>query len=228
MAHTFPHHYALLDYVHQRIRPATYVEIGVDAGLSLRFAGPATTVVGVDPALKDDVVAGHPEAMLFEATSDDFFATHDLSALLGERSIDLAFVDGMHEFEFVLRDLANLQPHCHDRTLVLIHDCLPTDRACAARERTTVAWAGDVWRAAHALVAERSDLDLVTLDVAPTGMGLIRGLGRAAPLADDIDRWVGGYGEVDYATLEEDPDIIVNRRPATTTLVDDLLTDLVP
>ena len=223
MSDPFPHHYALLEHVHERLQPRTYVEIGVDAGLSLRFARPGTTVLGIDPALADEVVAKHPDATLIASTSDDFFATHDLDALLGDRPLDLAFVDGMHRFEFVLRDLANLQPHCHPDTIVLIHDCLPTDRACAARERTTVAWAGDVWRAAHALSTERPEIGFVTLDVAPTGMGLLTGLGRAEPLADQVDDWTERYAEVDYDVFERDPVGAVNRRPGTADLLDRLL-----
>jgi predicted O-methyltransferase YrrM len=219
----FLHHYALLEHVHRRMRPGTYVEIGVDAGLSLRFAHPGTTVVGIDPVLSDEVVAANPHAQLIAATSDDFFADHDLRALLGGRPVDLAFVDGMHHFEYVLRDLANLQRHCHEDTVVLIHDCLPTGRACAARERTTVAWAGDVWRAAHALVIEWPDVGFITLDVAPTGMGLLTGLDGAEPLVEHLDDWTRRYRAVDYTVFDRDPTAAVNQRPATPELVDRLL-----
>jgi hypothetical protein len=223
MSEPFPHHYALLEYVHRRIRPRGYVEIGVDAGLSLRFAGPTTAVVGIDPVLRPDVIARYPDAHLIEATSDDFFADGDLRALLGDRPLDLAFVDGLHRFEHVLADLANLQPHCHDDTVVLIHDCLPTDAACASRERTTLAWAGDVWRAAHALVTEWPRLGFVTLDVAPTGMGVLVGLGRAEALADQLADWSRRYAQVDFSVFAHDPAVAVNRRPATLELVEDLL-----
>jgi hypothetical protein len=221
---TFPHHYALLEHIHQRLQPRSYFEIGVDAGLSLRFAGPDTRVVGVDPVLREDVIAAHPAAHLVEATSDDFFASHDLTALM-DGPVDLAFIDGMHRFENVLRDLANLQPHVHDHTLVLIHDCLPTDEACAARERTTVAWAGDVWKAACALAAEWPDDRFVTLDVAPTGMGVIRGLSQAAPLHETLDDWVDRYGSVPFARYESNPDAVVRHRPTTADVVDALLAD---
>lgn len=224
MADPYRHHYALLDDVHRRLRPGTYVEIGVDAGLSLRFARPGTTVVGIDPVLSDDVVASHPEARLIAATSDEVFAAHDLGDLLGGRPVDLAFVDGMHRFEYVLRDLANLQPHCHGDTVVLIHDCLPTGPACASRERTTVAWAGDVWRAAHALTVEAPELGFVTLDVAPTGMGLLTTLGRGEPLAERLPDWTERYRRVGYDVFERDPDAAVNRRAATP----DVLTELLP
>ena len=218
----FPHHYALLDHVHARLKPRRYLEIGVDDGLSLRFATGADRVVGVDPALRDDVVAAHPDARLVEQTSDAFFAAHDLTELLGG-PVDLAFIDGMHRFEFVLRDLANVQPHCHDRTVVLIHDCLPTDAVCASRERTSVAWAGDVWRAAHALTVEPTGCRFVTLDVAPTGMGVLLGLADAPPLADRLDGWIDRHGAVGFDRFEADPTTAVTAVPATRATVDDLL-----
>lgn len=218
----FPHHYALLEHVHARLAPRRYLEIGVDDGLSLRFATGSDRVVGVDPALRPGVVAAHPRARLHEQTSDDFFADHDLTDLL-DGPVDLAFVDGMHRFEFVLRDLANIQPHCHEHTVVLIHDCLPTDAVCAARERASVAWAGDVWRAAHALATEPTGCDFVTLDVAPTGMGVVLGLAAAPPIAERVAEWVDRYGAVDFAHFEADPATAVNAVPATRATVDDLL-----
>jgi hypothetical protein len=223
MPDSFPHHYALLEYVHRRLRPATYLEIGVDAGLSLRFAQPGTIVVGVDPVMSEEVAAAHPDALLIAATSDDFFAAEDVRALFGGRPVDLAFVDGLHRFENVLADLAHLQPHCHDDTVVLIHDCLPTDEVCASRERTTVAWAGDVWRAAHALAVEWPRIGFVTLDVAPTGMGLLTDLGRAEPLADRVGDWTTRYRDIDFAVFDQDPASAVNRRPASPEVLDDLL-----
>ena len=42
-------------------------------------------------------------------TSDDFFASHDLAQVLGGRPVDLAYIDGMHQFEFALRDFMNLE-----------------------------------------------------------------------------------------------------------------------
>ena len=41
---------------------------------------------------------------LFPQTSDEFFARNDVGAELGGLPVDLAFIDGMHHFEFALRD----------------------------------------------------------------------------------------------------------------------------
>ena len=79
------------------------MEIGIFQGESLRLATSATVIVGIDPDPKIGCVLG-PQMKVFKTTSDEFFATHDLRAELGDRSVDLAFIDGMHRFEFAMRD----------------------------------------------------------------------------------------------------------------------------
>ena len=50
------------------------------------------------------------DATIYELTSDEFFARYDLSELLGG-PVELAFIDGLHLFEQVLRDFVNLERH---------------------------------------------------------------------------------------------------------------------
>lgn len=226
MTDRLAHHYDLLERVHEAVRPATYVEIGVDTGLSLRFARPGTRVVGIDPALGDDLRERYPDAALHASTSDAFFAAHDLTAELGG-PVDLAFIDGLHRFEAALADLVNVAEHCHDRSVVLIHDCLPTDEACASRQRSTIAWAGDVWKLAYALRAELPTLGLVTVEVAPTGMGLMTDVGRhAAKLRRSADDLSARYRDTDYAVFADDPAAAVGVVPGRWSTVAPLLADV--
>lgn len=68
----------------------------------------------------------NPKARLFEETNDDFFAAHDLKRLFG-RPVDFAFLDGMHEFPFLLRDFINTERNCRAGSIIVLHDCLPGD-----------------------------------------------------------------------------------------------------
>jgi hypothetical protein len=180
--------------LHRQLRPRTYLEIGVDAGRSLAL--PETIAVGVDPAPCVAVELG-PGARVLSASSDSFFANHDVGAVFAGGGIELVFIDGLHRFEQVLRDLANVGPHLAPGATVAIHDTLPYNRVMAQRIRTTEKWCGDVWKVVECLRRERPELSLVTIDVPPTGLTLVRGLDRADPaLIDDYERLVAEYSRL--------------------------------
>lgn len=168
-------YYALLERLHGFLQPRTYVEIGFREGQSFALAKTAAHSVAIDPAPAPR--AALPSgAKLFRMTSDAFFAEHDLRAELGGHPLDLAFIDGMHLFEFVLRDFINLEKYCERGSTILVHDCYPIDEATAARERTTTMWSGDVWKLVLCLKKNRPDLRVACVDVPPTGLGIIRNL----------------------------------------------------
>src|SRR5262249_26303853 len=143
-------------------------------------------------------------ATVYEMTSDEFFARHDVRGKLGG-PIELAFIDGMHHFEFALRDFINIEKSCTPDSTVLFHDAYPLDRATAERERRTGFWSGDIWRFVLALRKYRPDLRVHTIASAPTGLGVIRGL-------DPSSRVLGErYAEIereflalDYSVLDAD------------------------
>lgn len=182
--------------LHRRLRPRTYLEIGVDAGRSLALVLPETLAIGVDPAPSVEVDLS-PNARVFAESSDSFFANHDVTGLFGGVGIDLAFIDGLHLFEQTLRDLANVGRELSSRGCIVIHDTLPYDAVMAKRRRTTQKWTGDVWKVVECLRLERPDLSLVTIDVAPTGLTLVRGLDSAdTGLLDDYERLVAEYSRL--------------------------------
>src|SRR5438132_11702385 len=165
----------LLARLHRHLQPRTYLEIGVSTGESLALAGPQTDAVGVDPQPRLAHALG-PRTRVFAETSDEFFAKRDLRGELGGRPVELAFIDGMHLFEFVLRDFTNVESHCSRQGAILLHDCYPLDELTAARSRTTMFSSGDAWRAVLALKKYRPDLRIATLAAPPTGLAVVRGL----------------------------------------------------
>jgi Methyltransferase domain len=164
-------YYELLAHIHRHLRPRIYVEVGVKVGRSLVHAGPETEAIAIDPVELPFAEPVHCSVRRFEMTSDDFFARHDLRDLCGP--FDLAFIDGMHLFEFALRDFMNLERYVHDESVVLIHDAKPVDEVMAARERTTRVWSGDVWKVVPILREFRPDLDLTVVDVGPAGLAVV-------------------------------------------------------
>jgi hypothetical protein len=177
-------YFDVLARVHEHVRPATYVEIGVARGRSLRLVGAHTLALGVDPQPSVEGAIG-PRQRLFAETSDEFFSRHDVIAELGGQRVRMAFIDGMHHFEFALRDFVNLEPLCAPDSLIFVHDCYPIDARSAAREQTTAFWSGDIWRLIVLLKRHRPDLSIHTIATAPTGLGLITHLN---PASSDLRR----------------------------------------
>jgi hypothetical protein len=197
-------YFALLERIHERLRPRTYVEIGVHLGRSLGRVRPETRSVGIDPEPIISDPAIEQASKVFRTTSDDFFREHDLRAELGGLPVDLAFIDGMHLFEFVLRDFANLERHCTEQSVVLVHDCYPSKREHADREWKTVAWCGDVWKIIPCLREQRPALNVAAIDIRPAGMGVITGLDpESSVLHDSYDEIVARYMSLDYDWVEE-------------------------
>jgi hypothetical protein len=196
-------YFGLLDRIHQHLVPKTYAEIGVSLGRSLTLTLPGTVAVGIDPLpnLKFPLRRG---TRVFSQTSDDFFAQHDLRELFGGRPLHLGFIDGMHRFEFALRDFINLERASSSDTVLLIHDCLPIDELSAEREQLTEIWSGDVWRLILILKEWRPELDIAVVDIAPTGLGVVQGLDpHSVVLQDNYDDIVSNFMDTPFSVLDD-------------------------
>ena len=195
----FDTYYGLLKRLHEHLQPSLYVEIGVHKGHSLAFVQPGTEVHGVDPEpiIEVDLPA---DCTIHAETSDAFFAAQRLA----DRAVDLTFVDGLHVFEQALRDVANAEAASASDSVILVHDCLPIDARTSTRERNTLIWSGDVWKVMAAIREHRPDLSAVTVDVGPTGLGIISGLDpTSSVLTDNFDAIVEPWVPLGYDDLVE-------------------------
>jgi len=197
-------YFQVLQRLHRHLRPRSYVEIGVAEGRSLGLVQPGTIALGVDP--QPVIASPLPQGVrVFSETSDGFFASHDVRAELGGIPVDLALIDGMHHFEYALRDFINLERLCGPDSTILIHDCFPYNRVTAERERLLVFWSGDVWRLVVLLKKYRPDLDIHTIATPPTGLCMVRRLDPASRvLQDNLDRICAEFLALDYGFLEKD------------------------
>jgi predicted O-methyltransferase YrrM len=168
-----PNYSGALKWAHAALRPRTYLEIGVSSGNSLTFALPGTRCVGVDPEPKIDRAL--PEGTVIETmTSNAFFRDGAAERHFAESGIDLAFIDGLHLAEQVVQDFVYTLPYMNDGGVVVLHDVLPIRAGVAARDRTSLMWAGDVWKAALAIRACWPDLPCGMIACAPTGLMMFR------------------------------------------------------
>lgn len=161
------HYLDLLAELHRRLAPRAYLEIGIANGRALALA--KCRAVGVDPAygitaqLDGDVA-------LFRTASDEYFSRPDPLAATGGTPFDLVFIDGLHLFEFALRDFIFAERHSSSRGVIIFDDILPRTVDEAARLRHTKAWTGDVFWVLEVLHRYRSDVVVVPLDTYPTGL----------------------------------------------------------
>jgi hypothetical protein len=216
---------ALLKRIHDHLLPRTYVEIGVFHGESFSLPLPGTLTVGIDPApsIRHPI---DPSAKLFKLTSDDFFTQYDLDSVLRGQPVDLAFIDGMHLFEFTLRDFIHLERYSAEESTILVHDVDPLNEQMAARTQTSGAWSGDVWKLVPCLKEYRPDLRVATVDVPPAGLGIISGLDRnSTTLADCFDEIYARSKELHYSMLRGNRETILNRVESDWSVVETLLPD---
>lgn len=113
-----------------------YLEIGCDTD-AVFFSVPATMKVGVDPARGGTI----------RATSDDYFAAHN-------DRFDVIYIDGLHTYEQVRRDVVNALDRIAPDGWIVLHDTLPSNWIEGYSPRITPdSWQGDVWRIAFDLLA---------------------------------------------------------------------------
>lgn len=180
------YYYDVLADLHAVHRPDWYLEIGTQTGRSLALSTARSVSVDPEFVIKTEVVANKPELHLVQSTSDDFFADGLLDRL-GAR-FDLAFLDGMHLYEFLLRDFINTEAVMNPDGVIVLHDCLPWEEGMAERDRSranTRAWTGDVWKVVPILQRYRPDLTVTVLDAAPTGLVTITGLDPSSTVLRD-------------------------------------------
>src|SRR5213082_850054 len=198
-----------LSVIHERYRPRSYLEIGINDGLGL--ARSRTRTIGVDPDFRITAELAC-DLELVRATSDDFFARADAISWFPDGVVDFTFIDGLHLFEFVLRDFMNTERLSASTSVVVLDDVLPRSVSEAARQQHTLLWAGDTYKVTAVLERYRPDLTTVLLDTEPTGLLLVLGLDpTSTALGNHYDEIVTEYTTDDPQAV---PDEILHRRTA--------------
>jgi hypothetical protein len=197
----------ILRALHRDVRPRTYLEIGVNDGKSLALS--RVPSIAIDPAFVVKVPISC-DVRLVKATSDAFFKSRDPLghfrtgrnpframarrnplSIMRDPVIEMAFIDGMHLFEFALRDFMNVERHSTWSTVIMLDDMLPRNVDEAARDRVTRAWAGDVYKVVEVLNRYRPDLIIVPIHSAGTGVLMVLGADPTnTVLADNYDKIV--------------------------------------
>ena len=175
---------ALLARLHDENKPKTYLEIGTLMGDTLRLSKCPSVAIDPQFQISTSVLGSKRACHFFQMESDAFFDQYDPTSILGG-PIDMAFLDGLHLFEYLLRDFYNTEKHASRDGAILLHDCLPGDEHITVRDPSDPRrqqsawpgyWTGDVWKLIPILKRWRPDLAIEVLDAPPTGIVAIRQL----------------------------------------------------
>ena len=130
--------------------------------------------VGVDPVSGGTI----------RETSNQFFKKNN-------ENFDCIFIDGLHEYNQVKKDIENSLKFLNDGGTILLHDCMPDNYYAQAIPRCQWDWNGDVWKA---IVECRNskDIDVYTC-YADHGIGVI----LKRPNRNPLD-----YPKKDYSKLK--------------------------
>lgn len=167
----------VLQKLHLDLKPQKYIEIGVRHGASL-LESSAPLSIGIDPAPEVNRKLKANET-IYKTTSDQFFRDIDQGNMRDHaKDFDLAFIDGMHLAEFVLRDFMNLESRSHSKSVIVIDDILPPTYESGFRQRQSKVWVGDVWKVIRTLMDQRKDLHIKITQCEPSAMAVITNLNR--------------------------------------------------
>tara|TARA_B100000749_G_scaffold192646_1_gene149410 strand:- start:270 stop:989 length:720 start_codon:yes stop_codon:yes gene_type:complete len=107
--------------------------------------------VGVDPYSGGTV----------RETSDDFFSKN-------KETFDCIFIDGLHFYYQVKKDIINSLNLLNQNGVIFVHDCLPNNILDQAIPRPKYIWTGDVWKA----IVEFRTLDHIDTYTCNADMGI--------------------------------------------------------
>ena len=149
----YPKRFEIIQDIIEFKKYNSYLEIGCDRNQSFSNIK-IKKRVGVDPV----------EGGTHKMTSDHFFS-------INKDNFDIIFIDGLHEYSQVMRDIKNSLKFLNKEGIILLHDCLPRTIWNQITPRLNSDWNGDVWKSiVHCRTLE--NIDTYTF-IADRGIGLI-------------------------------------------------------
>jgi predicted O-methyltransferase YrrM len=150
----------LINYLIKKIDAQSYLEIGICDG-SNHIKIKCKHKIGVDP----NSPVSH---VTHRMTSDRFFSQN-------KNMFDVIFVDGLHVYEQVYKDIINSLKFLNKNGYIICHDMNPPTEKHQAdpRPMNQRQWNGDCWKAYIKLRSERSDLEMYVVNT-DHGCGVIR------------------------------------------------------
>jgi len=168
----------VLDRFEALTSPDWYLEVGSRNGSSLTTR--KCSFIAIDPVFAPRFpILGPGRQMHFMQMESDTFFTSGFLARTGI-SPDFAFIDGMHQFEFALRDFINCEAAMRRDGHIFLHDVAPFNHTMTTRDPAYMGegrpWTGDVWKVIAILREFRPDLSARIITAHSTGLGCVSNL----------------------------------------------------
>lgn len=150
---THPERHEIIQETILRKKYKNYLEIGCDKD-QLFSKISIKKKIGVDPFSGGTI----------RDTSDNFFKNNIIK-------FDIVFIDGLHLYDQVKKDIENSLKVLNNNGVIFVHDCMPQSYFHQAVPRAQHSWNGDVWKN----IVEsrtRSEIDTYVI-LADHGIGMI-------------------------------------------------------
>ena len=159
----------LIKAIIEKKKYSNYLEIGCDDDYLFSKID-IKNKIGIDPIQGGNI----------KITSDEFFKKNKLN-------FDIIFIDGLHIYEQVKKDILNSIKFLNKDGIILLHDCLPREMSHQAVPRYRHHWNGDVWKAIVEFRKEH-DLEIFTCRI-DTGISMIKKTKNTDVLDENIQNF---------------------------------------
>lgn len=200
----------IINFMINRFNYKKYLEIGVsDTNLNFNHIL-VQYKIGVDPQKS---VTG----IQYNITSDEYFQ-------INQEKFDIIFIDGMHEYHQVYRDLQNSLKILNEGGTIILHDCNPINEVIQMVPETSDGkwtdqeweefvrmrnqltddgnWSGDCWKAIVKFRSETTEYETHVIDT-DFGVGIVRkNQHSVSPITID--------SELTYNNLEKNRNVWLN------------------
>ena len=148
-----------------------YLEIGVEYGTTIKNIN-TLNKTAVDPDPKFENIGKFSNINLIKLTSDAYFANLDdiykINTIEEDHKFDIIFLDGMHQVEYIIKDIYNSLNYIKSDGKIFIDDILPIKE----REQRKIpekhyyengilkygeSWTGDIWKVIYYLLLNFED-----------------------------------------------------------------------
>jgi len=151
-----------------KINAQSYLEIGLGEGDVFRSIK-CPTKYGVDPQYGNFEYEKGTRCEIkptHQMSSDEFFKQN-------KKTFDVIFIDGMHESEYIERDINNSLNALNDNGFVICHDMSPTSKNMQIVPRIQSEWTGDCWKAWVKIRSTNPNINMFVVDT-DYGCGVIQ------------------------------------------------------